>query len=325
MQPNEFIADLEKTMSELGGVGALKDLIQKATDNSTGFSTRQSLSDQVEDLTIKNTPLFDMLPRETVVNPIHQWDAITSLATGIATFSGAIDSVGVDADPIITRYSEAVRYYRTTTTVGQFTNAMSRPQLGAQVTVDEKAIESIKHDIEKDIIVGADGGNNIRGINDVITDLAPAANNVNAGSVAMTSTANIDTAQRRIVEQGGLPTHIVFNTEDAVDFRDLFTSVTYPSPQSVNRFGYTVTSYIGTYGEVQILWDLFVGAKSTTSNAYVIDIRSWALGEPVVNGASGIALQDLAKTGPRNTKLVNYYGVLVYRAPARNARVYDIA
>jgi hypothetical protein len=322
----EVLADLEKTLKDFGGIEGFNDLVNKATNNSTGFSTRQSLRDEVEDFTKRVTPLFDMLPREDVINPIHQWDAVTSLATGIGSYAGAIDTVGVDSDPIIRRYNEEVKYYRTTTTVGQFTNAMSRPQLKAQPTVDEKAIQAVKYDLERDIITGADGGNNIRGIDDIIQTFAAANENIDAGSVALTTTSDFDNAQRFVAEQGGIATHFLFNAEDRIAFKNLFDNQTrYPNPQTTNKFGYNVQNYLSAFGEVEILYDQFVPAKSTTSTAYVLDISSWSLGEPTVNGASGIAMQDLAKTGPQNKKLINYYGLLVYPAPVWNARIYNIA
>lgn len=323
---NDVAAELEKTFAQIGGMAGLQDLLTKATDNTSGFSTRQSLRDEVEDFTRRTTPLFDMLPRESVVNPVHQWDAITAIATA-ASFAGAIDSTGNDADPSITRFSESVRYYRAKTSVGQFTDAMSRPQLKAQKTVDEKALASIKYDIEKDIIGGATGGNNIRGIDDIVQTYAPAAQNI-ANGAALTSTAKFDEAQRRIVEHGGQATHFLFNAPDRISFKNLFVNqVRYNDPQMTNTFGYTVQKYLSSFGEVDVMYDQFIADKTgspAASTAYVLDIRSWALGEPTVNGASGIALQDLARLGPVNTKLINYYGLLVYPAPVFNARVYDI-
>jgi hypothetical protein len=317
------IDDLLKTLNESGNL----DKLVKAINNSTGWSTRQSLSPQVKDITRRLTPILDMLSTEPVINPIHQWDAITSLATGISSYAGPIDSVGVDSDPVITRYSEAVKYYRTTTTVGQFTRAMSRPELPAQPTIDEKAIQSIRYDIEEDLFQGAASGFNVRGFNDVINALSPAANSESA-SAALTATTNVDNVQRRIVEQGGLATHLMWNAEDRIAFKNIFTNnVRYNDPQGTNRWGYKVQQYLSSFGEVDVLWDQFINAKAgatPVSTGYVLDITSWALGEPVVNGASGVASQELAKTGPANTMLINYYGLLIYRAPAWNGRITNI-
>lgn len=321
------INDLLKTLGESGGLDKYIEEISKAVNNSTGWSTRQSLSPQVKDITRRLTPIFDMLSSEVVINPIHQWDAVTSLASGISSYAGPIDSVGVDSDPIITRYSEPVKYYRTTTTVGQFTSAMSRPELPAQPTIDEKAIQAVMYDVEDDLFQGVDGGFTARGFNDVINDLAPAANTESAGA-SLTATTNVDNVQRRIVEQGGLATHLMFNAEDRIAFKNIFTnSVRYNDPQATNNFGYKVQQYLSSFGEVDVMWDQFIDAKAggtPVSSAYVLDITSWALGEPVVNGASGIASQELAKTGPANTMLINYYGLLVYRAPAWNGRITNI-
>lgn len=321
------LLDLQKTISEMSAEGLL-NIITKATDNSTGFSTRQSLDPRVEDVTLRRTPIFDMLPRVQVVNPIHQWDSITSGGTAISSFAGAIDSVGVDNDPVISRYSEAVRYYRATTTVGQFTNAMSRPQLKAQETVDAKTVEKIKYDIEKDIFRGASSSNTIRGFNSIINDFSPAANTESLGAT-LTETTAFDTVMREVVEQGGLSTHFVLNPKDKGAFADIFDNqIRYNDPKGMtNSFGYGIQKYMSDYGEVDVMWDLFVGNKTGTpavSTGYVLDINTWSLGEPIINGAAGIATQDLAKVGPQNTKLMNYYGLLVYHANEWNGRVTNI-
>jgi len=322
----KLLAELKKGLQDTG-VQDLIASITKATDNSTGFSTRQSLSDIVEDLTRRNTPLFDTLAREDVINSIHEWDSITSLATGQSSYAGAIDSVGSDSDAIITRLNEGVKYYRTTTTVGQFTDAISRPQLKAQTTIDEKAIEVVRQDLEFDIINGAAAGDNIRGINDVIGTFADANKSISNGSAALTSTANLDILQKNIVESGGLATNFLFNADDRIAFKNLFDNIVrYNEPQTTNEFGYEVQQYMSSFGKVDVMYDQFVAAKNGgNSTAFVLDMRSWALGEPTVNGASGLAVQDLAKTGPANTKLINYYGLLVYRAADWNGRLTEIA
>lgn len=320
---DELTKELQKAMADMSA-DSLREMVMKATDNSTGFSTRQSLSDQIEDITRRDTPLFDMLPRESVINPIHQWDEISSLDTG-GSSAGPIDSVGSDADVEITRYSEGIRYYRHTTTVGQFTDAMSRPQLRAQDTVDQGAVNKIMHDIESDIISGASGGLNIRGMDDVIQNLSGTDNNIDAGGSAITSTADFTDAQKTISENGGQATHFLLNADDRIAFNNTFTNqISYNDPQNVDRFGYTVQRFQSPFGEADVLFDRFVPDKDPQSTAYVVDMSTWALGEPEIYGTSGIAMQDLAKTGPAIHKLLTYYGLLVYRAPAFNARVHNI-
>lgn len=325
---SDAILDLKKTLSDSGFMQDMVKEVLKATNNSTGFSTRQSLSKQVSDLTVRKTPLFDMLPREGVINPIHQWDAITAISN-TASFAGPIDTIGNDADPTITRYSEAVRYYRNTTTVGQFTQAMSRPELPAQQVVDEKAIKAIIYDIEGDLFTGGAGADNIRGLNNVIATFSPAGNTISQGA-ALTSLNNIDALMQSMVENGSLPSHIWFTGSDMNTFNRLFTNlVRYndTAERRVNKFGYAVRTYLSAFGEIDVMWDFFIPAKAgatPVSTAYVTDISDIALGEPTVNGASGVAMQDLAKTGPQNVKLINYYGLLIYRNVNSLARLTNI-
>jgi hypothetical protein len=313
---NEVVLDLDKLMKTTGWNDFIKEVV-KATNNATGFSTRQSLSKEVADLTQRKTPLFDMLPREPVINPIHQWDAITAISQ-TPSFAGAIDSVGNDADPTITRYSENVRYYRVTTTVGQFTQAMSRPELQAQQTVDEKALNAIMYDIEGDLFTGGAGGLNVRGLSNVTASLSPANNNF-ALNGTLSATTGIDLLTTSIVEGGSIPTHIWFNAADKRSWRNLFLQyVRYNDPAMgrKDKFGYTVMTYLNDFAETDVMWDFFIPAKTgapAVSTGFVLDISTLALGEPTVNGASGIAFQELAKTGPQTVKLVNYYGLLIYR------------
>lgn len=321
---SDAVLELSKTISERGGFDNYVKEIVKSTNNSTGFSTRQSLSKEVADLTIRKTPLLDYLPTELVINPIHQWDAITAISN-IASFAGPIDSVGQDADPTITRYSEPVRYYRTTTTVGQFTQAMSRPELPAQSTVDEKAISALRYDIEGDLFVGGAGADNIRGIDNVISSFSP-AKNIKSQGAALTTFTNIDSLMLSMVEGGTMPTHLWCNGADKIAIKNLFTNtVRYNDPENKDKFGYSVMIYRSSFGEVELMWDFFIPAKAPTSTLYITDITTLGLGEPVVNGASGIAMQDLAKTGPQNVKLINYYGTLVYRNVNGLAKLTDIA
>jgi hypothetical protein len=328
MDISETLLDLNKTIAEKGGLDNYIKEVVKATNNTNGFSTRQSLSQQVADLTVRRTPLFDMLPRETVINPIHQWDAITAISN-IASFAGPIDSVGNDADPTITRYSEPVRYYRTTTTVGQFTQAMSRPELQAQQTVDEKAIAAICYDIEGDLFAGGAGADNIRGLGSIISSFSPASHTVSNASAALTATTTHDSVMTAMIEDGSLATHFWMNGSDKTAWRDIFnTVVRYMPTVQKNKYGYAVEQYVGAFGEVDIMFDFFVPAKAGTtpvSTSYITDMTVLALGEPVVNGASGIAMQDLARTGPQNVKLINYYGLLIYRNVNGLGRVTDIA
>ena len=323
----EALHELNKTISDMGGMAAVKGLLTKATDNSKGFSTRQSLDSKVMDFTKRKTPLFDMLPRVPVINTIHQWDAITAAGTGIASYAGPIDSVGVDTDVEIERSSEQVRYYRTTTTVGQFTNALSRPELQAQPTTDSKAVDKIKEGIEADILNGTASGNNIYGIAQIIENKSPATNTYTL-STGLTATTAFDEMQSRLVQQGGQASHFLFNAQDRISFKNLFTNqVHYNDPQTTNVYGYALQKYLSAFGEVDTLWDQFQSAKSgapAASEALVLDITSWALGEPIVNGASGIASQELAKVGPKNTKLINYYGLLQYSASPWNGKISDI-
>lgn len=326
----DSVLELQKTIAEKGGFENYIKEIVKATNNTTGFSTRQSLSKQVADLTLRKTPLFDILPREPVINPVHQWDAITAISN-IASFAGPIDSVGNDADPTITRYSEAVRYYRTTTTVGQFTQSMSRPELQAQETVDEKAISAITYDIEGDLFVGGAAADNIRGINNLVASFSPASHTVSNGSVALTTTVGVDTLMKAMAIVGSQPTHVFFNPEDKIAFKNIFTNfIRYndPSMERKDKFGYTVQQYMSAFGEIDVMWDYFIPAKvggTPVSTAYVLDITSLKLGEPTVNGANGIAMQDLARTGPQNVKLINYYGLLKYENVNGISRLTNIA
>lgn len=330
MENSDAILDLKKTLSDSGFMQDMVKEVIKATNNATGFSTRQSLSKQVADLTVRKTPLFDMLPRESVINPIHQWDAITAIAN-TPSFAGPIDTIGNDADPTITRYSEAVRYYRTTTTVGQFTQAMSRPELPAQQVVDEKAIKAVIYDIEGDLFSGGAGADNLRGLNSIIASFSPANNTVNNGNAVLANTTGIDSVMQSMVENGSMPSHIWFTGTDMNTFNRLFTNlVRYndPAERRVNKFGYAVRTYLSAFGEIDVMWDFFIAAKSgapAVSTAYVTDMSDIALGEPTVNGASGVAMQDLAKTGPQNVKLINYYGLLIYRNVNSLGRITNIA
>lgn len=312
---NTAVIDLAKTLAEKGGLENMIAEVVKATNNATGFSTRQSLSKEVADLTIRQTPFFDMVARDpNVINSIHQWDAITAISNQ-ASFALPIDSVGNDADPTITRLSENVRYYACTTRVGQFTHAISRPELPAQQIVDEKAIQAIRYDIEGDLFTGGAAADNIRGIDNIIDSFSPADHVDTNANAALTSTTKIDDLSSNMAEKGTPPTHYWFNAKDKTQFRNIFLNNTrYNNPFTAQmKLGYSFESYISSLTSVDVMWDFFIPKKAPTSTGYLVNMNWVKLGEPMVNGSRGIAMQDLAKTGPQTTKLINYYGLLVYQ------------
>jgi len=323
--------DLMKTMQDAQFETFFKDLVQKAVDNTSGWSTRESLSKQVKDVTLRRTPLWDMLQGagEKVISSTHSWDAITSLATGISDYSGAIDSTGSDADPVYTRYSEDVKYYRTTTTVGQFTHAISRPELPAQQTVDQKAIQAIIQNLEADLFVGASGGTTLHGIRSIVSTYAPAANTT-ANAAALSATTNLDNLIAEVVKNGGIPTHMWMNSQDKLTFNGLFSSsVTYNMPQMnvKNEFGYVVQKYLSPFGEVDVMFDQFIPAKTgspSASTIYITDLQALGLGNVKVNGTAGLGVQALARTAPKEYKLINIYTLLVYYAPHWMATLTDV-
>jgi len=325
------IEDLMKSMQEGQFETMIASMVQKATDNTSGWATRESLSKQVKDVTIRRTPLWDMLQASTekVISGTHSWDTITGLATGISDYSGAIDSTGADADPVNTRYSEDVKYYRTTTTVGQFTQFQSRPELPAQRTVDQKAIQAIMQNLEADLFVGASGGTTLHGLKSIVSTYAPSANTIaNAGVLG--NMANIDTLLAEVVKNGGISTHMWMNSQDKLTFNGLFSnSVIYnmPTMNAKNEYGYVVQKYLSPFGEVDAMFDQFIPAKAgspSASTIYLTDLTALGLGNVKVNGTNGLGVQPLARTGPKEFKLINIYTLLVYYAPHWLATLTDV-
>lgn len=300
-----------------------KDFITKDIDYADfpgGFSQRQSLSDIIQDMTRRKTPLWDMLDTEKVIDDIHYWDAESSLATGIASFAGAKDSVGVVADVYLTRYNETVRYYRTKTAVSQYTDAISRPQAKPQPLADNGAIRAIMHDIENDLYEGTQPSNTLRGLGQIIDNYAPAANSTPLGA-ALSSTVSIDTIIREITLNGGFASHVLMNPVDKNTFTKLFdTFVRYNDPnlRATNKFGYMVERYLSPFGEVEVMYDQFISAKTGSpaeSTIYVVDIDTLKKGLVEVGGTAGFAVQTFGFTGPIIEKLVNIYCLLKYEAP----------
>jgi len=319
MDEDKIQALLEKALSE----NKIDNLINKAINNSTGFSTRQSLDNKVTDVTQRKTPLFDiMLDRADVVNPIHDWDSKTENGAQ-ASYAGPIDSTGVDTDPRISRYNEAVKYYTTTTTTGQFTDAMSRSQLPAQATNDANAVDALKQDIEADIIQGSNiaGRFHMRGMDNVIRSFAASSNVIDNGGT-LSDTTNVKIIIKNVHEAGGAVDTALLGAEDVLAFNEIYeNSVRTSSTIRTMIQGYTLTDFATPFSTAKIVYDQFVNPKTgspATSNIYMLQIDTWKLGEPMVNGTKGIGVQDLAKTGPASTKLFTYYGLLMYNAPQWN-------
>jgi len=283
----EAAALLEKSAKIGQGVDEAASMLMKDaiyTTTSGAFAQREHLDTQIGDITNRNTPFLDRVPKVVANGKTHEWDMVTALGSN----ETAVAECGtpLENDATITRYSAQIKTYATSVKVCDLAQWAASDYFDLMNFHLEKGMRKILQDVEKRIYYGNwDGGtpNDFTGLYKLIADYAGADNTINALTNPISQTY-VDNAIEVIVTKGGTPSHLFMGAKDLRDFAALWANkVVYNDPSAGMTFGYNVARYMSFAGPVEIVLDPFLTAANSPNNpqtdVFVVTMSEIALAQ----------------------------------------------
>lgn len=258
----EAAALLEKSAKVGQGVDEAANMLMKDaiyTTTSGAFAQREHLDTQIGDITKRNTPFLDRVPKVAANGKTHEWDMVTALGSN----DTAVGECGtpLENDATITRYSAQIKTYATSVKVCDLAQWAASDYFDLMNLHLEKGMRKILQDVEKKIYYGNSDGltpNDFTGLYKLIADYAGADNTINASGNPISQTY-VDNAIQVIVDKGGSPTHMFMGAKDLRDFAALWANkVVYNDPSAGMTFGYNVARFMSFAGPIEIVLDPFL-------------------------------------------------------------------
>lgn len=296
---------LEKSAKVGAGVDEAASMLMKDaiyTTTSGAFAQREHLDTQIGDITKRNTPFLDRVPKVAANGKTHEWDMVTALGSN----DTAVAECGtpLENDATITRYSAQIKTYATSVKVCDLAQWAASDYFDLMNLHLEKGMRKILQDVEKKIYYGNHDGaspNDFTGLYKLIADYAGAGNTINATANPISQTY-VDDAILEIVNNGGSPTHVFMGAKDLRDFAALWANkVVYNDPSAGMTFGYNVGRYMSFAGAIEIVLDPFLTGTNSpntpNTDVFVVTMDEIALAqsEPMYRLPVYRAL-DLAET-----------------------------
>lgn len=254
----------------------LKEISTSDWSGTSGaYVEREHLDRQIKDITDRRTPFLDAVSYTQANGKTHEWDMITALGSN----DTAVEECGtpVDNEATITRYSAQIKTYATKVKVCDLAQWAASDYTNLMDTHLASGMKKILHDVEKKVYYGNNAGstpNDISGLYKLITDNA--AENIVAGSGGTITTTMIDDSIQKIVDLGGMPTHIFMGAKDMRDFIALYgNKVIYNDPTAGMTVGYNLARYMSYAGPIDIVLDPFLTAlnsPNTGSDVFVLSM-----------------------------------------------------
>jgi len=305
------------------------------TETGTGSTDKVMIplfvDPKVVDLTRKQTPLVDVMPRVSNQGRTAEFNQIT--AKGGAFFQTE-DGVLNETDTTFVRNSVPIKFMYS---VGRTTGAAQAAQPGFnlmgfqpqggpigsfsdagapnanQLNVLVKAREL--RELEEDTIINGDITVDAKKFNGIIKTLG-VTNNTAKGGTAITLD-NINTSVKDAYVNSGL---VNFSICDPVTFTKLQSllnaKIGFLQSSTSTEFGFTAISLNTMVGQVNVMPSRFLSVSNAAQSMYLLDLSVWE-----VRVLQDMTFERLAKTNDSDKFMIKQYEALICRAPQFNASI----
>ena len=290
---------------------------------------------KVVDLTRKQTPLVDIIPRVTNLGRTAEYNQIT--AKGGASFK-VEDAALTETDTTYARQSVAIKYlYAVGRTTGQAQAAQPgfnlmgfQPQGGPigsfadaaapnanQLQVLVKARELREE--EERAIVNGDASTNPEEFSGIVTTMST-TNTVAKGSTAI-GLDDINLAVQNAYVDGGLPNFAVCDASTYTDVLDLLSAkIGFLQAATRTDFGFTSVTLNTMVGAINLIPSRYLTTTSGSKSMYLLDLSVWEM-----RVLQDMTFERLAKVNDSEKFMIKMYEALICRAPQFNASITGIA
>jgi len=266
-------------------------------------------------LTRKETPLYEMLPKRAIRGKTYDWNRLTTLNTAAFKIEGAAQAV---ADDTYGRSTTQIKYaYAIGKVTGpaQATTAGYVDMLRQEVMTHTRALVQL---IENKILTGdaATNAEEFSGFDTLITT------NTEDLSGAEFTLDNLRTHIRycrqggSTIVGGGNPNLIVMNMIDYDKLKGLIQGwLRYPAPTVSIAWGIQTMEFEG----LPIIYSKFANITAGSRRVYILDTSVTFMGV-----LQDITYEDLAKVDDANKFMLKWYGALIIQAESWCSMIYGI-
>ncbi|MCU0810617.1 MAG: DUF5309 domain-containing protein [Thiobacillaceae bacterium] len=287
--------------------------------SGVGKFNKEDLSDLITVIDPTATPFQSNISRATAKATLHEWmiDSLTAAANN-ANIDG--NEVTFSAASSGTRSSNMTQISVKSVIVSGTQDAISKAGKGKEIAYQvAKLTKEIARDMEYALLQNtalvtgdATTARQLKGVAGWITSNAQDAG---TGTVTITQTY-LDAAAKAAWDDGGKPDMVICNSFNKQKISGFTTGVTKNLDATDKKFVTAVDVYESDFGLMRIYPDHFCVAD----DVYLIQSDLWA-----VAYLRPLKVEDLAKTGDAEKKLLVVEYTLECRAEAGNASVIDTA
>ena len=286
---------------------------------------------KVVDLTRKQTPIVDVIPRVSNQGRTAEFNQIT--AKGGAFFQTE-DGTLTETDTTFARQSVPIKYmYSVGRTTGQAQAAQPgfnlmgfQPQGGPIGSFSDAGVPNANQsnvlikarelrELEEDTIINGDASTAAVEFSGIVKTLNGVNNTAKSG--AALALADINTSVKDAYVDGGL---INFSFCDAVTFTKLQSllnaKIGFLQSTTSTEFGFTAITLNTMVGAVKVMPSRFLSATAAAQSMYFLDLSVWEM-----RVLQDMTFERLAKTNDSDKFMIKQYEALICRAPQFNASI----
>lgn len=338
---SDMRVDLNETLKK--GFARMKALSTTAGGAGTaGYAMVPVYVDpRVVDVTRKETPLVELIPRVTNQGMYAEFNKITAKG---GAFVAAEDAALSETNDTYDRVSTAIKFlYAVGRITGPTQAAMPsymlegfQPQGGGlgtstfgnvqapnakQLEVLMKAREL--RELEEDLIINGDTDDDANEFNGIV-DIQSTTNQLDLDSSALTY-EDIETAVLYAIQDGGRPNLAVASPSVVKDIRKIIIDTYRYSPSEMANgtlpFGIAPAIVLETMaGRIPVIFSRFLSDTSGAKQIFFLDMRYIEM-----RVLQDMTYEDLAKTNDSQKFMLKIYECLIMRNPAFNSFIDNIA
>ena len=319
----EKIVEMKSTQTTTGGTGLTDNvLIPISHDN------------KVVDLTRKQTPAVNIIPRVTNQGIVAPYKQITS--KGSASFQIENASIPVnDFTPDVSSVNIKFMYARGSVTgpvqvaapshtltgfqptggaVGSFSDSVAGNMNQFNVLVQAAAMR----ELEEETIFNGDASTDSKEYSGIVKTMG-VTNTVDKNTSAL-SLDDYNTAARYAFEDGGLPSVSFCDTATFQDTLDLINAKQgFFQGATMTEYGFTSVKLNVGHGQIDLIQSRFLSTTTGSKSAYLLDLSVWEM-----RVLLDMTFERLAKTRDSDEFMLKMYETLLCRATQFNSSITEI-
>lgn len=328
--------DIRPQLQEAASIGLKALNTQTGGPGTAGFALVPIYVDpRIIDLTRKNTPLVELVPRVTNMGMTADYNEITAKGGASAE---AEDATLTETDDTYDRKSVGIKFlYSVGRVTGPAIAAIPsyilsgmNPQGGATGTFGDSSAPNAKQlevlvkaralrELEENLIVNGDTGSDPNEFDGIIVQMGT-TNTVDKVATAL-ALADIDTAIQYAFDDGGRPNLAVCSSAVYTDLLGLLTAkIGFLQPVQQVFWGFSAIVLHTMVGDVPVIPSMFMTNTGGSKAMYFLDMSVIEM-----RVLQDMSFQDLAKTNDSEKFMLKIYEAFLIKAPTFCSSITNIA